>query len=155
MAEKGNFVGKYADITEKIIGAYYKVYNQLGYGFLEKVYENALALELEKIGFKVEHQKKIVVYYDGHVVGDYFADLFVDDVIIVELKALRELSEEHEAQLLNYLKATPIEVGLLLNFGLEPAHKRKVFDNERKGTLSWIDKPNHLKQTNHEKTFKS
>jgi GxxExxY protein len=146
MAEKGNFVGKYADITEKIIGAYYMVYNQLGYGFLEKVYENALAIELGKSGLKVEHQKKIVVHYDGYVVGDYYADLFIEDVVIVEVTALRGLSEEHEAQLLNYLKATPIEVGLLVNFGLEPAHKRKVFDNSRKGTLSWIDKPNNVKQ---------
>ena len=129
--------GKHADMTEKIIGAFYKVYNTLGYGFSEKVYENALAIELRKLGLKVEQQARIVVYYEGEVVGEYQADLVVNDVVIVELKAARQLADEHEAQLLNYLKATPIEVGLLLNFGPKAEIKRKVYDNERKGSLAW------------------
>jgi GxxExxY protein len=129
--------GKHADLTEKIIGAFYKVYNTLGYGFSEKVYENALAHELRKLGLQVEPQARIVVYYDGEVVGEYQADLVVNGVVIVELKAVRQLTEEHEAQLLNYLKATPIEVGLLLNFGPKAEIKRRVYDNERKGSLSW------------------
>ena len=130
--------GKHVDISGKVIGAFFKVYNSLGYGFNEKVYENALAIELRKAGLKAVKQQEIVVYYDGENVGDYRADIVVDDVVIVELKAVRELAEEHEAQLLNYLKATNIEVGLLLNFGVKAEHKRKVYDNERKGSLSWI-----------------
>ena len=129
--------GKHADLTEKIIGAFYKVYNTLGYGFSEKVYENALAYELRKLGLKVEQQARIVVYYESEVVGEYQADLVVNGVVIVELKAARQLADEHEAQLLNYLKATPIEVGLLLNFGPKAEIKRKVYDNERKGSLAW------------------
>ena len=130
--------GKHADITGKVIGAFFKVYNTLGYGFNEKVYENALDIELRKAGLKATKQQEIVIFYDGENVGDYRADIIVNDVVIVELKAARELSEEHEAQLLNYLKATTIEVGLLLNFGVKAEHKRKVYDNDRKGSLSWI-----------------
>jgi GxxExxY protein len=130
--------GKHADITGKMIGAFFKVYNTLGYGFNEKVYENALAIELRKAGLKAVKQQEIVVYYDGENVGDYRTDIVVNDVVIVELKAARELAEEHEAQLLNYLKATTIEVGLLLNFGVKAEHKRKVYDNDRKGSLTWI-----------------
>lgn len=118
---------KYSDITEKIIKAYYKVYNALGYGFLEKVYENAMFLELVNMGFTVEKQKGIKVQYGGKEVGEYYADLIVDDSVIIELKAAEALCEEHEYQLINYLKATHIEVGLLLNFGKEPEFKRKVF----------------------------
>ena len=123
---------KYKDLTEKIIGAAYAVYNTLGWGFLEKVYENALVIELRKICFKVVQQAPINVYYDGVVVGEYLADPLVEDKVIVELKAIKALSEVHEVQLVNYLAATPIEVGLLLNFGEELEIKRKVFDNERK-----------------------
>ena len=129
--------GKYTDLTEKIIQAYFKVYNKLGYGFSEKVYQNALVLELIKLGLQVEQQKKITVYYDGQGVGEYFADIVINGVVIVELKAVRQLLDEHEAQLLNYLKATTIEVGLLLNFGPRADFKRKVYDNERKGSLAW------------------
>ncbi len=129
---------KHKDLTELIIKAFYAVYNTLGYGFLEKVYENAHAIELRKLGLKVEQQARIAVYYAGQVVGEYFADLLVNDTIIVELKASRALAPEHEAQLLNYLKATSYEVGLLLNFGPEPQIKRKIYDNERKGGLSWV-----------------
>lgn len=131
------FEGKQADVTDKILGAFFKVYNTLGYGFTEKVYENALAIELRKAGLKVEQQKGIIVYYEGQVVGEYAADVIVGEAVLLELKAARNLVEEHEAQLLNYLKATTFEVGLLLNFGPKPEHRRKVFDNERKGSLSW------------------
>lgn len=122
---------KHSDITEQIIGAFYMVYNTLGYGFLEKVYENALYLELRKAGLNVEKQKQIRVFYEGLEVGLYSADLCVADSVIVELKAAESLCEEHEYQLINYLKATDIEVGLLLNFGKRPEFKRKVFSNNR------------------------
>ncbi len=131
------FEGKYSDLTKQIIGAFFKVYNTLGYGFSEKVYEKALVLELQKLGLKVKQQQKILVYYDGQEVGEYFADIIVNQVVIIELKAVRQLLKEHEAQLLNYLKATRIEVGLLLNFGPKAEHKRKVYDNTRKGSLVW------------------
>ena len=131
------FDGKHAELSSKIIGAFFQVYNELGYGFSEKVYENSLTLELKKVGFKVEQQRSILVYYASQVVGQYAADLIVNDVILLELKAIHHLLDEHEAQLLNYLKATPIEMGLLLNFGPKAEFRRKVFDNERKGSLSW------------------
>jgi GxxExxY protein len=134
---------KHADLTEKIIGAFYKVYNSLGYGFLEKVYENALTIELRKLGLQVEQQKPITVYYNDRVVGEYFADLVVNELILLELKATRQLAKEHEAQLLNYLKATTIEVGLLLNFGTKATFMRRAFDNNRKGALEWIRKLGH------------
>ena len=121
---------KHSEITEKIIKAYYKVYNTLGYGFLEKVYENALFIELRAMGLFVEKQKQIKVYYEGKEVGEYFADLVVAECVIVELKAAESLCEEHEFQLINYLKASEIEVGLLLNFGKKPEFKRKVFSND-------------------------
>jgi GxxExxY protein len=106
---------KHKDITNLIIKAFYTVYNTLGYGFLEKVYENAMVIELRKLGLKVVPQARIVVYYDGQEVGEYSADLLVEDAVIVELKATRALVSDNEAQLLNYLKATIYEVGLLLN----------------------------------------
>ena len=120
------------DITNQIIKAFYEVYNILGYGFLEKVYENAMALELAKTGLNVVQQAPIQVYYGGVKVGEYYADLFVNDTVIVELKSAKTISEEHVAQLLNYLKATEIEVGLILNFGPKPQIKRKIYDNYRK-----------------------
>jgi len=129
---------KHGDVTELIIKAFYTVYNTLGYGFLEKVYRNALAIELRKMGLEVVTEGRILVYYDGEVVGEYFADLLVAGVVIVELKAVKKLLEAHEAQLLNYLKATPYEVGLLLNFGPKPEFKRKAFDNSRKGSMRWL-----------------
>ena len=121
---------KHSDITEKIIKAFYKVYNTLGNGFLEKVYENALFIELELIGLKVTKQEPIKVYYEEKEVGVYFADLVIENIIIIELKATEYLREEHELQLINYLKATEIEVGLLLNFGKKPEVKRKVYSND-------------------------
>ena len=126
---------KHEHLTEKIIQAFYKVYNTLGYGFLEKVYENAMFIELTSLGFKVEKQKKILVYYYGSIVGDYQADLIIEEVVTVELKASGCLREENECQLINYLKATNIEVGLLLNFSKTPQIKRKIFDNDKKPML--------------------
>lgn len=122
----------HSDLTDKILSCFYDVYNRLRYGFLEKVYENALKYELEKRGFKVESQKKIEVFYDGQRVGEYYADLVVDDLVIIELKAAEELCVEHSYQLLNYLRATKIEVGLLLNFGKKPQTARKTFLNSAK-----------------------
>jgi GxxExxY protein len=104
-------------ITEKIIGCSYAVSNTLGCGFLEKVYENALAHELRKAQFKVLQQHEIEVYYDGIIVGKYIADLFIEDCVIVEVKAISNLDESQKAQCLNYLKATKLKIGLLINFG--------------------------------------
>ena len=132
---------KHSDITSKILHAFFKkVYHRLGYGFLEKVYENSMAIELRSMGLKVEQQAKINVYYEGAIVGEYLADLLVEDVVIVELKAAPRILIEHEAQLLNYLRATPYEVGLLLNFGPKADFRRKAFDNERKTSMTWIQK---------------
>jgi GxxExxY protein len=130
---------KHTHITEAIIKGFYRVYNQLGYGFLEKVYRNALTVELRKLGLDVTPEAPITVYYNGQAVGEYFADLVVANSVVVELKAVKGLTEEHEALLLNYLKATSHEVGLLLNFGPKPEIKRKAFDNVRKGSLHWLD----------------
>lgn len=123
---------KHSGITGEIIKAFFVVYNRLGYGFLEKVYENALLLELRKKELKCVSQQPVDVYYDSEIIGSYVADIVVEDVVIVELKAVEALREEHEAQLTNYLRATQIEVGLLLNFGKEPLFKRKVFSNRFK-----------------------
>jgi GxxExxY protein len=119
----------YQPVTEMIIGAYYKVYNSLGYGFLEKVYENAMVMELVEQGFLIAQQQSISVFYKGAMVGDYVADIVVNDKIILEMKATESLRDEHVAQLTNYLKATAIEVGLLLNFGKKPEFRRVVFSN--------------------------
>ena len=110
------------DLTDLIIQAFYKVYNELGYGFLEKVYENALIIELKKIGLLIEQQVKIKVFYDETQVGFYLADLLVESSVIVEIKAAESLGYEHECQLINYLKASNVEVGLLLNFGKKPTN---------------------------------
>jgi GxxExxY protein len=125
----------YEDKTELIIKAFYKVYNSLGYGFLEKVYHNALLIELEEIGMEVKSQYPISVYYERNQVGEYYADIIVDECIIIENKVAETLKEEHEYQLINYLKATKIEVGLLLNFGKKPSFKRKYFTNDRKSHI--------------------
>ncbi|MBK7560790.1 MAG: GxxExxY protein [Chitinophagaceae bacterium] len=134
---------KHEELTEKIIKAFYKVYNTLGYGFLEKVYLNAILIELVKMGLNVTKEKRVLVYYEGQVVGDYNADLTVENVVICELKTSEQLYEGDEHQLVNYLKATEIEVGLLLNFGKRPEVKRKVYDNDRKSwrttTITQID----------------
>jgi len=116
---------KHADLTEQIILCAYEVHNILGAGFLEKVYENALVEELTRRGLLAEPQKGIVVRYKGTVVGEYVADIIVENVIVIELKALERLHDIHEIQLKNYLKATGIEIGLLLNFGKSVEVKRK------------------------------
>ncbi len=122
-------------ITDAILKVYYEVYNQLGYGFLEKVYQNAMYFELKSLGFKVEAQKQINVYFKKQLVGEYYSDLLVEDKVIVELKACELIMNVHVAQIMNYLKATPIEVGLLLNFGDEPEFKRIIYTNNRKINL--------------------
>ena len=120
------------ELTNSIIRTFYDVYNELGYGFLEKVYQNALYLELGYRGFPVEAQKQIKVNYKGCQVGEYYADLFVNDSVILELKAAEVIIPEFEYQLINYLKGTDAEVGLLLNFGKKAEFRRKVFENSRK-----------------------
>ena len=120
------------ELTSKIIKSFYNVYNILGYGFLEIVYERAMVIELNKIDLKCERQKPINVYYDDENVGEYFADILVEKKVIVELKAVEKLIKKHETQLYNYLKATDVEVGLVLNFGEEAKFKRMVFENKFK-----------------------
>jgi GxxExxY protein len=120
------------DLTNKIICAFYKVYNTLGHGFLEKVYENALAIELKKVALAVTQQESVKVYYDGVQVGDYIADIVVSGLVILELKTSESLRPEHLAQLTNYLNATDKEVGLLLNFGKKPEFKRVLLTNDKK-----------------------
>jgi GxxExxY protein len=123
---------KYKELTDQIIKIFYRVYNKLGYGFLEKIYENALMIDLKEEKIDAVSQAPIQVNYKGQILGEYFADILVDNKIIIEIKAAKNLMEEHEAQLLNYLKATSIEVGVLLNFGPKPEVRRKAFDNKRK-----------------------
>ncbi|SRR6266487_5642267 len=137
MTFRGKFEGKHSELTGKILGAFFQVHKELGYGFSEKVYENSLCILLTELGMKVEPQVHLHVYYRGQKVGEYIADLLVNDIVLLELKAAEKIVEEHAAQLLNYLKATNIEVGLVLNFGPTAEFRRKVYDNERKGTLSW------------------
>jgi GxxExxY protein len=127
------------ETTDQIIKTFYKVYNTLGFGFLEKVYENALSAELISRGFQVENPKRLEVYYEDQLVGEYFADVVVEEKIILELKSAESLHPAHEAQLMNYLKATEIEVGLLLNFGVKPEFKRKLFTNPRKSFRTIIE----------------
>ena len=118
---------KHKELTAKIIECAYKVHNTLGFGFLEAVYQNALLVELIKVGLRAEKEKKIQVYYDTQLVGDYMADIIVEDKIILELKSVKDLHSAHSAQLINYLKATGIEIGLLINFGESVEIKRKVY----------------------------
>lgn len=131
-------ITKHADLTDLIVKVFYTVYRTLGYGFLEKVYVKALVIELERLGLEVATEYKIPVYYGGQLIGEYIADVVVAGKVILEVKAVRALAPEHEAQLLNYLKATTIEVGLLMNFGSRPEVRRKVYDNENKGSLKWV-----------------
>lgn len=119
---------QHSDITEKIIGAAYEVYNHLGYGFLEKIYENALCLELTRQGLAVQQQCSLQVGYKGEIVGEYIADMVVENKVIIEIKAVNNLDKSHEAQLINYLKSTGIEVGLLINFGPRIDIKRRIFN---------------------------
>lgn len=121
----------YRTLTRQIIRAFYEVYNELGTGFLESVYENALFLVLREHGLKVEKQVPISVYFHGSVVGKYQADLIVEEKVLIELKAVSTLLPEHEAQILNYLKATEISLGLLMNFGDKSEFKRFIFEEKR------------------------
>jgi GxxExxY protein len=125
---------KHSDLTGEIIGVFYEVYNELGHGFLESTYSEAMIVALEARGLAVCRQVPVPVWFRGRKVGQYFADLIVEEKILLELKAVRALDSAHEAQLLHYLRATDIEVGLLLNFGLRPQFRRLLFDNERKKT---------------------
>jgi GxxExxY protein len=120
------------ELTKSIIGIYYDVYNELGYGFLEKVYHRDMIIELNKNGYEVEHEKKIEVFYKNEVVGIYIPDLIINKAVILELKCVEYLIEAHENQLINYLKATDCEVGLVLNFGKDPQFRRKIFTNDLK-----------------------
>jgi len=120
------------DLTDKIICAFYNVYNTLGHGFLEKVYENALILELKKCNLAVTKQQAVEVYYESVVIGNFYADIVVNGLVILELKSAETLKSEHFAQLTNYLKATEMEVGLLMNFGKRPEFKRIILTNDKK-----------------------
>jgi GxxExxY protein len=120
------------ELTEKIIKVFFEVYNKLGYGFLESVYEESISIGLADAGLTVARQAAISVWFRGRQVGDFRADCLGENLVILELKSARALDPSHEAQLLNYRRATKIEVGLLLNFGPKPEFKRFVFDNARK-----------------------
>ena len=120
---------KHQDLTAKIIECAYKVHNTLGFGFLEAVYQNALLIELLKAGLRAEKEKKIQVYYDSQLVGDYMADIIVEEKVILELNSVKELHPAHSAQLVNYLKATGLEIGLLINFGEKVGVKRRILSH--------------------------
>jgi len=123
---------KHPTITDKIIGVFYDVYNELGYGFLESTYAEAMVIALDQSGLRAIREVPVPVWFRGKKVGQYFTDMVVENAVLLELKAARNLESAHEAQLLHYLRATGIEVGLLLNFGLKPQFRRLLFDNERK-----------------------
>lgn len=123
---------KHSELTEKIIGVFYDVCNELGHGFLESTYAEALVVALEESGLSASREVQVPVWFRGRKIGQYYADLIVDGVVLLELKAARALDSAHEAQLLHYLRATEVEVGLLLNFGLRPQFWRLLYDNDRK-----------------------
>jgi GxxExxY protein len=123
---------KHKELTETIIGVFFEVYNELGHGFLESVYERAFEVALTSKGLDVCRQIQVPVWFRGHKVGDFVADILVNRLVLLELKAARTIDSAHEAQLLNYLRATEIEVGLLFNFGIKPEFRRLAFDNSRK-----------------------
>jgi GxxExxY protein len=123
---------KYSGLTEKIIGVFYEVYNEPGHGFLESTYAEALAMALEESGISVVREVPVPVWFRRRKIGQYYADRIVEGLVLLELKASRTLEPAHEAQLLHYLRATEVEVGLLLNFGIRPQFRRLLFDNERK-----------------------
>jgi GxxExxY protein len=123
---------KQGDLTEKIIGVFYDVYNELGYGFLECVYEESLVIALHEAGLATNRQVPLPVWFRGRKVGEFRADVLVENSVLPELKSARALDPAHEAQLLHYLKSTEVEVGLLLNFGVHPQFRRLLFDNDRK-----------------------
>lgn len=117
-----------------MIGIFYNVYNELGYGFIESVYHKSMVVALSSEGVRVSSPVKVPVWFRGQQVGDFEADILVDSSVLLELKAVRTLDSSHQAQILNYLRATDIEVGLLLNFGTKPEFKRLIFDNQRKAS---------------------
>ena len=123
---------KHEELTEKIIGIFYDVYNELGYGFLESVYEESLLIALREAGLEIKSQVPVPVWFRRHSVGEFRADVLVENAVMLELKSARSLDAAHEAQLLHYLKSTEVEIGLLLNFGVRPQFRRLLFDNERK-----------------------
>jgi GxxExxY protein len=122
----------HADLTEKIIGVFFDVYNELGHGFLESVYEEALGIALTETGIGVQQQVPIKVWFRGRSIGDFKADMLADGKVLLELKAARGIDIAYEKQLLNYLRATDIEVGLVLNFGVKAEFRRFAFENRRK-----------------------
>ena len=129
----GGSIGlQHGELTEKIIGVFYDVYNELGYGFLESVYEESLVISLREADLRFERQLAIPVWFRGHQVGQFRGDILVEGKVLLELKSTRTLEAAHEAQLLHYLKSTEIEIGLLLNFGSRPQFRRLLFDNDRK-----------------------
>ena len=130
--ERTNEQFLHLELTKDIIGVFYEVYNELGHGFIESVYENALCIALRESGLEVHQQIAVPVWFRAHKVGDFDADVMVNKTVLLELKVARTIEQAHVAQLLNYLKATPIEVGLLLNFGPRPEFNRVVFGNDRK-----------------------
>lgn len=130
---------KNKNLTEQIIGCAYRVYNQLGFGFLESVYENSLLIELNKSGISAVSQSPVKVHYGGYIVGDFIADVVVEGSVILELKSVKSLSKIHEVQLVNYLKATGIHTGLLINFGetgVEIKRKSKVIPGKHSNNLT-------------------
>jgi GxxExxY protein len=138
--QKRPFEGKHAELSQKIIKVFYQVHSELGYGFSEKVYQKAFGLALREAGMKVDEQIPIKVYFHSQLAGEFFADMIINNLILQELKSSGSILEKHEAQLLNYLKASEIEVGYVMNFGKSASFKRKVFDNDRKGSLHWVRK---------------
>ena len=126
---------KHETTTHQIIGAAYKVYNQLGFGFLESVYKKAMMIELCKKNFHVETEKPLTVYYDDTVVGEFFVDLFVENEVVVELKSVSHLAKEHEVQLVNYLNGLKKETGLLINFGVSAVEVKRKFRNNQTGAF--------------------
>jgi GxxExxY protein len=141
MDAQKKFEGKHSELTGKILGAFFQLHKELGFGFSEKIYESALEVLLTELGLIVERQKDICIYYHGKVVGEYKADRIVDGVVLLEIKSVEKLIDAHDAQLLKYLKATELEVGFLLNFGRQAEFHRKIYDNPRKGSLSWAKLP--------------
>jgi len=141
MDAQKKFEGNHSDLTGKILGAFFQIHKEMGFGFSEKVYESALEVLLKEIGLAPVRQKEILVYYHGKVVGEYKADMIVNEVVLLEIKSIEKLIDAHDAQLLNYLKSTEIEVGLLLNFGRQAEFHRKIYDNSRKGSLTWAKDP--------------
>lgn len=131
---------KHSEITEKIINCFYKVYNKLGYGFFETVYEKALLIELSKLGYSYKSQEQVKVYYDEQIVGIYKPDVIVEGLVVIENKAAITIHPTHEDQLKNALRSTEMEVGLLLNFGLKPEFRKKVFANEFKKNLPKVNR---------------